>query len=59
MSGNQINLALTISQAFVGIPLCDFQGFKYLFIWLIGDVLGVILATSLYNKIVDPTLEYL
>ncbi len=50
-SGNQINLALTISQAFVGIPECNFQGFKYLFIWFIGDALGVYIAAQFYNNI--------
>ncbi len=59
ISGNQINLALTISQAFIGFPLCDFKGFKYLYIWLIGDIAGVILATALYNGIVEPTLDYM
>lgn len=50
-SGNQINLALTISQAFVGIPECDFQGFKHLFIWFVGDALGVYIAAQFYNNI--------
>lgn len=59
VSGNQINLALTISQAFVGIPLCNYLGFKYLFIWLIGDALGVIIAVQLYKNIVQPTLGYM
>lgn len=52
MSGNQINFALTVSQAFVGFYTCNFKGFLYLFVWLIGDIFGVILATALYNKIV-------
>ena len=52
VSGNQINLALTISQAFVGIPECNYRGFKFLFIWLIGDALGVIVAVKFYNIIV-------
>jgi glycerol uptake facilitator-like aquaporin len=51
VSGNQINFALTISQAFVGIPQCDYQGFKYLFIWFIGDGLGVLAAAKFYSGI--------
>jgi glycerol uptake facilitator-like aquaporin len=52
MSGNQINLALTLSQAFVGFSNCDFMGFKFYVVWIIGDVIGVLLATSLYNYVV-------
>ena len=58
-SSNQINLALTFSQAFVGFFTCDFRGFKYLIAWIIGDIIGVLLAASLYINIVEPTLDYL
>jgi glycerol uptake facilitator-like aquaporin len=59
MSGNQINLALTLSRAVMGFSNCDYQGFKYFGVWVIGDVLGVILATALYNYVVEPTLSYM
>jgi len=58
-SGNQINLALTISQAFVGIPECNYGGFRYIWIWLIGDALGVILAAQYYNRLLEPTASFL
>ena len=58
VSGNQINFALTISQAFVGIPECNYQGFKYLFIWLIGDALGVLVAAQFYAHILEPTVIF-
>lgn len=57
VSGNQINFALTLSQAFVGIPECDFQGFRYLFIWLIGDALGVYIGAQFYNLLLEPTIS--
>jgi glycerol uptake facilitator-like aquaporin len=59
MSGNQINLALTLSQAFVGFSNCDFMGFKYFIVWVIGDVVGVVFATTLYNYVLEPTLSYM
>jgi glycerol uptake facilitator-like aquaporin len=51
-SANQINLALTFSQAFVGLFECDFRGFKFLIAWIIGDMIGVLLAATLYIKLV-------
>lgn len=59
MSGNQINLALTISQAFVGIPECNYQGFKYILVWLVGDSLGVYIGAYFYNNIIEPVALHL
>lgn len=59
MSGNQVNFALTIAQASIGIFECNFKGFQYLIVWLIGDIVGVLLATGLYNHVTEPTLEYM
>lgn len=54
-SGNQINIALTLSQAFVGMLRCNFTGFYYALAWLLGDLMGVILASLLYLKLVEPS----
>ena len=58
MSGNQINLALTISQAFVGIPECNYQGFKYFFIWVVGDAIGILIGVFFYKEVLEPCVEY-
>ena len=59
VSENQINVALTFSRAVVGLIKCEFTGLHYLLAWVVGDLLGVIVATFLYLKLVEPTRDYL
>ena len=52
LSSSQINVAVTFSRALIGIPYCNFDGLKYIYIWIIGDFIGVIMAIILYSGLV-------
>ena len=53
-SGFASNASLTFARAIFGIFFCNFEGLKYFVLWAIGDILGVLLAVCLYNKLLEP-----
>lgn len=57
-SGTALNAAITLSRAVLGIWYNDWEGLKYYGLWLIGDVLGCLLATYFYNYLLEPSLVY-
>jgi|688.fasta_scaffold674468_1 hypothetical protein len=42
----------------MGIWYADWQGLKYYGLWLIGDIIGCLLATWLYNDVVEPCIVH-
>ena len=57
-SGTALNACITISRALMGIWYADWNGLKYYGLWLIGDIVGCLLATCLYNQVVEPCIVY-
>ena len=57
-SGTALNACITISRALMGIWYADWNGLKYYGLWLVGDIVGCLLATWLYNEVVEPSIVY-
>lgn len=57
-SGTALNAWITLSRALIGIFHCDFEGLKYYFWWVLGDVIGCLLATWFYNLVMEPCIVH-
>lgn len=57
-AGTALNAFITLSRALIGIWYCDWQGLKYYLLWVIGDVIGCLLATAFYNYVMEPCIVH-
>lgn len=57
-SGTALNACITLSRAVIGIWYADWEGLRYFLLWLIGDIIGCLLATFFYNEILEPCIVY-
>ena len=35
----------------------NYQGLKYIYLWLIGDIIGMVAATLFYDGVFEPTIK--
>lgn len=57
-SGTALNAAITLARAVLGIYYNDWEGVRYYFLWLIGDIIGCLIATLFYNYLLEPSIVY-
>lgn len=53
-----LNAWITLSRAIIGIWKNDWEGLKYYLLWLIGDIIGCVIATYFYNLIAEPCIVH-
>lgn len=58
-SGTALNAWITLSRAIIGVFYCNFEGLKYFYLWAIGDVIGCLLATWFYNRVMEPCIVHM
>lgn len=57
-SGTALNACITLSRAIMGIWYADWDGLKYYGLWIIGDIIGCLLATWFYNEVLEPCIVH-
>ena len=56
-SGNEINAALLLAVNFLSGTKGDWSGFTWIWLWIIGDILGAIFATKVYDNYFEKTIK--
>jgi glycerol uptake facilitator-like aquaporin len=51
-----LNAWITLSRAIIGIWKDDWEGLKFYPLWIIGDILGCLLAVGFYNLVLEPCI---
>jgi len=51
-----LNAWITLSRAMIGIWKDNWQGLAYFPLWIMGDILGCLLAVMVYNMVVEPCI---
>lgn len=48
------NLGFVFGRSLLGLFFCNMDGFKYCWLWVVGDILGCVIAVQLYNCVIEP-----
>lgn len=53
-----LNAWITLSRAIIGVWKNDWEGLQFYLLWLIGDIIGCLLATYFYNFVAEPCIVH-
>ena len=57
MSGSEISPVIVLTLNFISGTRGDWTGFKWCWVWLLGELIGTIFATKVYDLYFEPTIK--